>query len=211
MIYIYDIIVNLNDDLLNFYDWEDSDILNHIKKTLLVKVNNIIYKLLIKKSLIVDESFLELIKNKTEIYNNKKLEILKYGCIFTNGNDALMVTFSNKGKILERSKFIVDEELEILEISNNIIEKDIKYKEIFSNYKLNLLRRNEKKILNLILKELKNLKNDNEKLKYLYYEWFDKKDDNGNMYEELIRSINSSFSDKHKEFLKILNLITIEK
>lgn len=211
MIYIYDITVNLNDDLINFYDWEESDILTHIKKTLLIKVNNYFYKLLIKKSVLIDNSFLDLIKNKTEIHNNKKTEILKYGCIFSNGTDALMVSFNDKGKIIERSKFIIDEELEILEISNNITEKEIKYEIVKTNYKLNLLRRDEKKVLNLIIKELKIIKNDKEKIKYLYFEWFDKKSDNENIYDELIKNINLNFTEKHREFLKILNLITIEK
>lgn len=211
MIYIYDVTVNFNDDILNFYEWEENDILNRVKKTLLIKVNNNFYKKLIQKSIILDASFLDLIKNKTEIHNNKQNEALPYACIFTNGSDALMVSFNKKGKIMERSKFPIDEELEILEIASNLIERTIKHKLIKSNYKLEILRREEKRILNLILKELELIKDDKEKIKYLYFEWFNKRSESDNLYEELIKDIKGNFSEKHKEFLDILKLITIQK
>lgn len=211
MMYIYDMTVNFNDEVLSFYEWEESDILSHIKKALLVKVNSNIYRMLIKKSISVDPSFLELIKDRTEIYNDKKREILSYACIFTNGTDALMVSFNKLGKIMERSKFPIDEELEIIEIASNLVEKSIKYKIVKSNYKLEILRREEKKILNLILKELESIKDDREKIKYLYFEWFDKRSDSDTLYKELIENIKENFTEKHKEFLNILKLITVEK
>lgn len=211
MIYIYDITVNFNDEILNFYEWEESDILNRIKKTLLVKVNNNFYRKLIRKNIVVDVNFLDLIKDRTEIYNSKKNEILSYACIFTNGTDALMASFNKHGKIMERSKFPIEEELEILEIASNLVEKSIKYKLIKSDYKIETLRREEKRILNLILKELEPIKDDKEKIKYLYFEWFDKRSEKDNLYEELVNDIKDNFSKKHKEFLNILKLITIQK
>ncbi len=211
MIYIYDVTVNFNDEILNFYEWEESDILNRIKKTLLVKVNNNFYRKLIKKSISIDTSFLDLIKERTEVYNSKKNEILSYACIFTNGTDALMVSFNKAGRIMERSKFPIDEELEILEIANNLVEKNIKYKLVKSKYKVEILRREEKRILNLILKELEYIKDDKEKIKYLYFEWFDKRSEKDDLYEELVKNIKDNFSEKHKEFLNILKLITIQK
>lgn len=211
MMYIYDVLINFNDEVLNFYEWEESDILSHVKKTLLVKVNNNVYKMLVKKCIEVDNGFLELIKNRTEIYNNKKLETLDYACVFTNGTDALMVSFNKSGQIMERSKFLVEEELEILEIANNIVEKNVKYTVIKSNYKLDLFRREEKKIVNLILKELENIKEDEAKIKYLYFEWFDKRSEETNIYRELVKSIKENFTEKHRDFLNILKLIAVEK
>ena len=42
---------------------------------------------------------------------------------------------------------------------------------------------------------------------YLYYEWFDT--NNGdNKLDKLISNIRESYSNKHIEFLNILNLIT---
>lgn len=211
MIYIYDITVNLNDDLISFYEWNENDTLTKLKRTLLLRINRDIYNMFIKNNIIVDKSFLEIIKNKTEIINNKKQENLNYGCIFSNGYDAIFVTFNKEGKILERSKFLIDEELGIIELSNNLTEKNIEYIKTNSNYKINILRREEKVIINLIINELKLVKEDKEKLKYLYFEWFNKRSDNKNIYEKLLKSIKENYSIKHKEFLEILNLIIFNK
>lgn len=211
MIYVYDITVNLNNDLIKFYEWEETDVLTRIKKTVLVKLSNEIYNLFIKNSIVVGPLFLDGIKKKTEIFSGKKIEILDYGCAMTNGNDAIFATFNVKGKILERSKFLIDEELEVLELSNNLSIKDIDYKQNYSNYKLDILGREEKRIISLIVNELKLIKNEKEKIEYLYFEWFNKKNVNDEAYEKLIKSIKENFTEKHKEFLNILNLITFNK
>ncbi len=211
MIYIYDVTINLNDDLINFYEWEETDILTKIKKTFLVRVHKEIYNMIIKNSITVGKQFLDSIKNKTEVISSKKTETLDYGCVFSNGYDALFVTFNKDGKILEKSKFLIDEEMEIIELTNNLSEKRIECDRINSNYKINTLRRGEKTIINLILNELKLVKNDKNKLNYLYFEWFDKKSEDKKAYEELIKSIKEGFTEKHREFLDILDLIIYNK
>ena len=37
MIYIYDILLNFNNEFYEFYEWEKSDLLFHIKKFLFIK------------------------------------------------------------------------------------------------------------------------------------------------------------------------------
>lgn len=69
--------------------------------------------------------------------------------------------------------------------------------------------RSEKKILNDILEELNSIKNDKEKIDYLYYEWFDS-NDGDDKYFKLVSDLKSKFTDKHMEFLELLNLLTIK-
>ena len=54
------------------------------------------------------------------------------------------------------------------------------------------------------------MKDDKERIDYLYYEWFDSNE--GNLkYEKLLKDLKKSFTSKHLEFLDLLNLLTIQK
>jgi len=48
-----------------------------------------------------------------------------------------------------------------------------------------------------------------EKIDYLYYEWFDS-NDGDDKYFKLVSDLKSKFTDKHMEFLELLNLLTIK-
>ena len=59
------------------------------------------------------------------------------------------------------------------------------------------------------MEELDTIKDDSEKIDYLYYEWFDT-NDGDDKYITLIKDLKNKFTDKHMNFLELLNLLTIK-
>lgn len=206
MIYIYDLLVNLNEELIDFYDWNEMDNYEHIRKCLLIKINKEDYYNILTNKIKINKELMEEIKNKTQKFSGRNTVTIEYLLVITDGNNALVVKFDKNGISKEKSKLLINEEIEILTLSSSMKIKEIKYSIVNKNTTSNMTRK-ETQIANRILQELNSIKNDKEKIDYLYYEWFDNKSSN-NKLEDLISSIKSNFTSKHKEFLDILNLIT---
>ena len=64
MIYIYDILLNFNTEFFEFYEWEKSDLLFHIKKIPIYKVETKVIEDFLTKKVIIDSPLL------LEIYND---------------------------------------------------------------------------------------------------------------------------------------------
>jgi len=209
MVYVYDTLVNLNEELIDFYDWEESDDYVHIRRVPLYKVNSIDYMNFVTKKVKLDEEELSKLYDKAQIFSNRGIDSLKYAFVVTDGNGAVILEFNDKGFISRRSKFIVNEEMEIIDMAKSVREEKIKYNVVSKKINRSTMIRSEKKILNDILEELNSIKNDKEKIDYLYYEWFDS-NDGDDKYFKLVSDLKSKFTDKHMEFLELLNLLTIK-
>ncbi len=211
MTYVYDLLINLNDYDYKFYEWEEKDDIEYLKKGVLLKVSNYIYKKLLTNNIVIGNKTLETIKDKTCILKNKKIENITYMGIFTNGKDVIGLTFSSNGEILEKTRFTIQDELELLEASTSLKLIKIDYKEI-SNKECNIsfISRENKETIKLIINELKAIKDDKEKIDYLYYEWFNKKSESNNSYEELVSDINKNYDETRSSFLELLNLISVK-
>ena len=210
MIYIYDVLINLNEEMFDFYDWEEYDSFLHVRRVPMYKVNtNVIYDFSSKK-VKIDDVVLASIKDKTQVFSSRNIEVISYGAVFTDGNNAVMIEFDEKGYSKRKSKFLVNEEMEILDVSKSMKVSNMHYNIINNKVKRNVMLRSEKKQLDLILSELENIKDDREKISYLYYEWFDKSDGE-NKYEKLVNDLKKSFTSKHLEILDVLNLLTVKK
>jgi hypothetical protein len=210
MTYVYDLLINLNDYDYKFYEWRESDIIEYLKKSVLIKVSDYIYKKILTNNIIIGNKTLEMIKDKSCILKNKRIETITYMGIFTNGKDVIGLTFSSDGKMFEKTRFTIQDELELLEISKPLKYTKIDYKKISNNkYNISIISRDDMEDMNKIISELKNIKDDKDKINYLYYEWFNKKSKLSNPYEELIDDIKKNYSN-NKEFLKLLNLINIK-
>ncbi len=204
MIFIYDIWVNFNDKFYEFYEWSENDIIEHVRKMPLLRIKKEMLDELISKNIIINKIFLNNIYNKSEIFNNKNIEYLEYGCIFSDLNRAIVVTFNKEGQILELSSISVGEELEIMDITETLILKDIKYKSLNNKYEINNLTRKENKLVGGIINELEKIKTDKSKIDYLCYEWFGKTNET---YDNLVDSIKKEFTEKHREFMDLLKLV----
>lgn len=209
MVYVYDTLVNLNEELLDFYDWDEIDNYVHIRRIPLFKISELdYYDFVTKKIRLVEEELLR-INDKTQIFSNRGIDNIKYALVVTDGSGALVLEFNDKGYVIRKSKFIINEEMEILEMAKEIKEEKIKYNVISKKIDRNSMIRSEKKILAEILEELDTIKDDSEKIDYLYYEWFDT-NDGDDKYIALIKDLKSKFTDKHMNFLELLNLLTIK-
>ena len=65
MTYIYDILLNFTDDerLLEFFEWEKEDTIEHIKKIPLIRVSTKQLETLINNQIIIEKNFLLLLVN----------------------------------------------------------------------------------------------------------------------------------------------------
>lgn len=190
MNYIYNIEVNLKEKLINFYEWNSSDILTKIDRIPLYLVNT--------------KDYIHILNMNIKL--NKKINLVNNMCLFTNSVDVICVLFTNDGIIEKISKLKLIDESDVLdEISEkNKIELDYKIINKSNNYSFN--PRYEENIVNELLEYVKSKKEDNNIIDYLYYEWFSDKKCN-NKYEKLIKSINKKHSVKHDKLYKIIELI----
>lgn len=207
MIYIYDIILNLNKELIEFFEWEEKDEITYVRKIPMYKTTTKFIKDVINNEIKITNQFLENIKNKALLNNKDNISNL---CLFTDEKIVLGVAFNEKGESILLSRLIIDEEDEILEFTSSqeeiIIDYEIKSKRRKIN---NNLTRKENRIKEKIEEELNYLYNNNkvDKLNYFYYEYFNKISNNKDyVYKELITSMNNDFNEKHLKIYEIIKL-----
>lgn len=215
MNYIYDVFINLNKEAYDFYDWNVNDDIIHIRKIPVFKVSNkVIYDL--KNSIInVEKDFLIKVYNKTEVFHHSSVRRIDYCLILTDGIEAFAVKFKYSGRVDLISKFLIDEENEILEFSDDLEEVTINYNIVEKKLNDNQFKtRLEVKLEYHVKKSLEKLKNESNKevLNYLHYECFNKKEED---IDKILTKINNSLiSNDHKIIIKIyefLKLISIKK
>ena len=174
MNYIYDILINLQKELYDFYEWNFNDNITHIRKIPLLKISSQDLINIRDNKIKLTEDGLKLIFNKTEIFTSHSVRIIKYLCLFSDGKDVFAVEFDKNGLKIKMSRLLIDEEIEILEVCEHISAKPFDYK-IVGERKTDVFKtRKELKTYDYIIKQLR--KENCEKLKYLYFECFDKQE-----------------------------------
>lgn len=211
MIYIYDILLNWTDDnkVYEFFEWEENDMIEHIKKMPLLKTEEKVLSDFLMSDVKVEDKFLKTIKNKSEIFCQKKTEIIEYACLFTDGKRVLAVEFDDSGRNIYRSYLLLDEEFEILDIGERLNIEQVSYQIISTNDNNYYFTREEEIMKKYILKELKmtyQSKNYN-KLQYLYSECFnDNLLDMEEIYQKFINSLEDKFTENHLRIYQLLKL-----
>lgn len=205
MNYIYDVLLNFNENIYEFYDWNKTDNIRHIKKIPIFKIESNKMKEIKNYQIDFDNNFLEKIKNKTEEFTSKKNKNIEYSCLFTDGVEVIGININKK---ITYSKLLLDEEFEVTNMSLHMKETLIEIKIIESNKIEQFKTRKEIEQINKAKKTLKNILNENnsEKIKYLYYECFDKKSDS---IEEIIKELNKKIENKNV-INKINNFVNIK-
>ena len=196
MNYIYDITLNFNKDLLNFYEWDSEDDVIFYLKIPVFKVEDKVLDDFINSTFIVDNSFLKKICNKTECYKKKNT---KYSALFTTSDKCIAISFNDKGESILKSNLSVDEEEDILEFSNIIKYSIIDYKIKEKYPKKNVfVTREEKNTKNKILNSIKDIynKKEYEKLRYIFYELYNEKINNDNLIYNKLINITKQNSNK---------------
>ena len=169
MVYVYDILVNFNDMLYDFYDWKTTDDFYHVRRCPLFKVKTNILGDLTYKKVRIAEEFLSVVKDKTQVFTSKNVETLEYSFIVTDGINSLMVLVDKKGLVIKKSKFLINEEVEISNMSKTMRMTALSYNVINNNITKNKMLRDENSLVDKILEELEIIKLDEEKILLVKY------------------------------------------
>ncbi len=209
MNYYYDIILNWNDSrAYEFYEWNDTDYLELIKKIPLFKIKHKAFIEILTHNIKLDKEIMDIIQDKTLLSGKNLVSKISYACLITDGKNVLALEFRDDGTSINRSKILIDDEINILEVTYNLKEYNFLY-ELLNELDMNNMLRQEREAKHLIMLEVNNLyKNrDEAKLKYLYYEYKKEKIDNIDIiYHNLMEDINSSFN---KDILKLYYIIKL--
>lgn len=206
MNYFYDLLINLSDDVpYNFFEWNKNDDIMHLKKIPVFKINTNDLKNFLSFNIKVGEEFLKDIENKTEGYDKN---LIKYMALFTDNNNSLVLEFNEDGNVIARSKLLLEEQLDLMEIAYSLKRITINYK------KLDLINQNDelrqiKELKHFLNLEIKTLYENNNlsKLRYLYNEVFNQDNkDLLSIYEDLKKEINRQFNENHLKLFDIIKL-----
>ena len=159
----------------------------------------------------MDSDFLLKIYRTCEVYTTKKVKIIDYCCLFSDGDRVIAIEFDKGGNVLYKSKLLLDEEEEIAVLADNLEIFSFKYELLKRVLDDRFFTRNELLIRKYLVKEIEECyssKNYN-KLKFLYQEYFeddDFLDDNVvNKHEEKPKKIYGENAD---ELYKSIDLST---
>lgn len=209
MSYVYDIVLNFNNDYYEFYEWKNIDSIYHIKRINLVMVDSKTYNDIYDNVVVFNKEFLLSIDNKCEYYTNRKIEVIPYAFLLTDSYRVMGVILNKLGKPIKYSSLLLEDEEEILDLCKKLGTIKLDYKIIKKKDKSEFLTRNEKSIIKFISKDLLSdyKKRNINKLKYLYYEYFNKTSDNIDLiYEELSKELLKTINEKHYELYNLIKL-----
>lgn len=214
MTYIYDVLLNFSDTerIVEFFEWNNNDSIDHIKRIPLIRISSKSLNDLINNNIVVEKEFLDKIKDLTLMY--KKTKNLEYSILITDLNKVIAIEFNKEGKIIAKSGLLLDEEEEIIDESYDLKEEKLNYKiETKINNNIFLTREEQKKQRYLLL-ELDNIvkENNRNKLNFLYQEIFLKdKLTFEEKYLKLKEDIEKNYTSKYNNLYEIVRLTYIKK
>lgn len=109
MNYIYDILVNFQDRLYDFYEWNVEDEITHIRKIPLFYVPKKVLDDLKFGKIKIEGDFLKQLEQRTEIFTDKNVRGLPYVGLFCDGKEAIVVSFNKKGVSTSKSRLLVED------------------------------------------------------------------------------------------------------
>lgn len=215
MNYIYDITLNLNkNNLYEFYEWREDDVPEFILKIPIYKIDKNAFFDIKNNNIIVDKDFLITIFDKTEVYTEDAISLIRYAALFSDGNNVIGIEFDSSGNSYMKSNLSIDDESEVLEIIKDIKYTLLDYKvKNINNLQIKLLTRKEKEEEEYLLNRVNSMYKDNEieKLKYIFYELYNEKLDNlEKIYSKLINVVKNNES-RVKRLLEIISLMENKK
>lgn len=209
MSYYYDIILNWNESKnYHFYEWNDTDYLELIKKMPFIKIKHKAFLDFLTHEIKVTEELLSEIKDKTIVSVRNGTDKLGYAALFTDGKNIIAIEFNKEGISTNRSELLLDDELNALESAFNMKEKEISY-ELINELNLKTSLRQIEEVKRLITLEINNLYQNKElsKLKYLYYEYKQEKcEEIDKIYETFLTDLNNNFN---QDLIKLYYIIKL--
>ena len=173
MDYVYDIILNFQDEYYDFYEWQVSDKIINIKKAPIYKITS--------------KDYLN-IKYHNVIFDKKSIPMENKIFLLTNGLEVMGISINNSGKVIKKSSLIFEESDDILSDHEKIKFINLKYT-ISSKHKQKLTSRINQEKSKYVMSYLKTRynKKDHYYLRYLYYEIYNiDETDIDKLYQELL-------------------------
>lgn len=216
MIYIYDILLNFCDceEIYDFYEWNQSDTIENIKRIKLVHVDKDMLDDLLYYDGNIDTSYLLKVYRTCEVYTNRKVKVLDYCGLFSDGERVLAIEFDEGGKPIYKSKLLIDEEEEIAILATNLETFPIIYDRKDRVLENRFFTRNEILIRNYLMKEIEECYNKKNygKLRFLYEEYFEEESTSyQRMLQALLDSMKNSLDSKHMDIYQVLKLANKKK
>ncbi len=203
MNYIYDIILNFNEEFYDFYEWKNNDNVINVRKIPVLKVDENTYVSLRNNRVQVSMETIDSLKKNFSLYNEKiEGNII---CLITNGMSAFGIMFNNNGYLIKRSSMLFDEEEEVIDESENIKEVKIdfiKNEKQKSNNISRIVKEKQK-----FIKDYISSVDDELTLKYIYYDYFEKEENKNNIKEILLSEINSKWNSKLSKLYDLTKLL----
>ena len=113
MNYVFDVCLNFNKELINFYEWDNNDEILYFLKTPVFKIEEELMEDFIKHDIKVDSLFLKKIYNKSQIYFNKNNKSENYFCILTTDKKSVGLNINKNGYVIGKSYLSLEEETEV--------------------------------------------------------------------------------------------------
>lgn len=202
MNFIYDIVLNFNKEFYDFFEWNRKDNVVNVKKIPFFLVDDDTFKIMKYDDVIVDTSFIESINDRTFTYSRCKIGP---SCLITNGKEVMGLLFNGSGVLLKRSSLLLDEEEEVLdEIYSDVVYKIgiVKDRKVKRGTSTRIESEKKEFLIKYINKEDSDIN-----LKYLYYDYFEKDEDNPKVVKDLlIREIKNNWN---KNFNRLYETVKI--
>lgn len=162
MDYIYDIVLNFQDNYYEFYEWKATDKVVNFKKVCVYMVSNNDYFSLKYNDVVLDR--------KVFFKDNKTF-------LVTNGVEVMGILLDNDGRVIKRSSLLFDEADEVIDEKDSIKFISLKYKKN-KKKEYNLCGRLKQEKINYIDNYFRNIdkKKDEYLLKYIYYDIFNEEE-----------------------------------
>lgn len=203
MNFIYDIVLNFQDNYYQFFEWRRMDKVKNISRIAIYHIetkdlNDIKYN-----QVIIDEQFLAQVKE-----DNKKYK--KLMCLVSDTKQTIGIMIAQDGTITKRSSLLFEEEEEANNYAKTLPLTKIDYVKNIKVLPKNCLRIELEKKDTLIEYLTKN--NDLPTLKYLYYEYFQEECDDANQIKKiLLAELEKEWTKKQNNLYQIIQLITSKK
>lgn len=207
MYYYYDVLLNFTSDneLFSFYEWEESDQVEFIKKIPIFRTSNTCLLDNLQYKIKYETALVEQIKNKTIVKSNHSLENT---FLISDSKNALALELNDEGLVISRSRLLLSDELNLSEVMFTMKESTLSYEKL-EKYPISTTLRQESKIKKLIKCEIDTLYQEKNlsKLKYLYCEWFNKNNEDIEcIYKEMTNSLHRGYDNNLKRVYDFIKL-----
>lgn len=209
MSFIYDIILNFNDELYESFEWEIGDSLLHVKKIPIFRIQKKEYYNIKNNKVVFDKDFLQKIFKQNNVYKSSRVNGEQYISLIAFEEEVIAIKLNNKGEVIQKSHLLIDEERSVLKVVHRLEIDSLNYKILNSDNDHPYLTRKEKEDIRKIINKITELYKNKEqnKLEYLYLECFGKQEKNIDIIFEKLKTEVIKTSEIFNKIIDFFELI----